>query len=360
MSKEKYRVGIIGCGNIGGNYAAAFGKLHNRVELVAACDIIEEKAKGFVEQWGIRAAYTDMGEMLAKEALDIVGVTTHNREHVTPTLAAAEAGLKGILCEKPMALNMADADRVIAACERSGTKLAIDHTMRFEPNWCRAKQMIDDGVIGELLHIEVQNYGDTSTLLHNGTHSCDAIRFFGGEVEWVTATIDRSGERERVVSFFGLEGGATALFLTGGHWNYRLDGCFILEGSEGKLEIRPHRGWQPLIRLWKQDAGLGEFREGELIEAIDSERLGEPVTSPPGEGAWELVACLDEGRRECVSSGYDGRAALEMCLGAYESERQGRVKVTFPLTIKESPLELMLKSGQVPYIPAREYGGELA
>ena len=77
MSKEKYRVGIIGCGNIGGNYAAAFGKLHDRVELVAACDIIEEKAKEFAEGMGnSRMAYTDMGEMFAKEALDIVGV--HN------------------------------------------------------------------------------------------------------------------------------------------------------------------------------------------------------------------------------------------------------------------------------------------
>ena len=250
MPKEKYRVGIIGCGNIGGNYAAAFEKLKDCVELSAACDI------------------------------------------------------------------------------------------------------------GELLHIEVQNYGDTSTLLHNGTHSCDAVRFFGGDVEWVTATVDRSNEHERVISFFGLKNGATALFLTGGHWNYRLDGCFILEGSEGKIEIRPHRGWQPLIRLWKKERGLGDFREGERIAPIESEILGEPVTGPPGEGAWEMVACLDEGR-ESISSGYDGRAALEMCLGAYESERQGRVKVSFPLTVKESPLELMLKSGQLPYVPAREYGGKL-
>ena len=73
----------------------------------------------------------------------------------------------------------------------------------------------------------------------------------------------------------------------------------------------------------------------------------------------KMVACLDEDR-ESISSGYEGRAALEMCLGAYESERQGRVRVPFPLTQKESPLELMLRSGQLPYVPAREYGWELA
>ena len=106
--------------------------------------------------------------------------------------------------------------------------------MRFEPNWRRVKQMVDEGTIGTLLHIEVQNYGDTSTLLHNGTHSCDAIRWFGGDPEWVIATVDRSDERERIMSFFELSNGVTALFMTGGHWNYRLDGCFILEGSEGK------------------------------------------------------------------------------------------------------------------------------
>ena len=358
MSKTKYRVGIIGCGGIGGNYATAFQQLRDRVEVVAACDIIEEKVSAFVEQFEIPSAYTDMQQMLSKEGLDIVGVTTHNREHVEPTIAAAQAGAKAILCEKPMALNMRDADRVIEACEQSGTKLAIDHTMRFEPNWRRVKQMVDEGVIGRLLHMEVQNYGDTSTLLHNGTHSCDSIRWFGGDPEWIIATVDRSDERERVMSFFGLNDGITALFMTGGHWDYRLDGCFILEGSEGKIEVRPQRGWQPLIRLWKQDGGLGDFREGEQIEAIGSELIGDSTGNVPSEGAWEMVACLDEDR-ESVSSGYDGRAALEMCLAAYESERLGRVKITFPLAQKESPLELMLKSGQLPYIPAREYGWEL-
>ena len=358
MSKTKYRVGIIGCGGIGGNYATAFQQLRDRVEVVAACDIIEEKVSAFVEQFEIPSAYTDMQQMLSKEGLDIVGVTTHNREHVEPTIAAAQAGAKAILCEKPMALNMRDADRVVEACKRSGTKLAIDHTMRFEPNWRRVKQMVDEGVIGRLLHMEVQNYGDTSTLLHNGTHSCDSIRWFGGDPEWIIATVDRSDERERVMSFFGLNDGITALFMTGGHWNYRLDGCFILEGSEGKIEVRPQRGWQPLIRLWKQDGGLGDFREGEQIEAIGSELIGDSTGNVPSEGAWEMVACLDEDR-ESVSSGYDGRAALEMCLAAYESERLGRVKITFPLAQKESPLELMLKSGQLPYIPAREYGWEL-
>ena len=358
MSKTKYRVGIIGCGSIGTRYATAFQQLRDRVEVVAACDILEEKVNALVEQFEIPSAYTDMQQMLSKEELDIVGVTTHNREHVEPTIAAAQAGAKAILCEKPMALNMKDADRVVEACERSGTKLAIDHTMRFEPNWRRVKQMVDEGVIGRLLHIEAQNYGDTSTLLHNGTHSCDAIRWFGGDPEWVIATVDRRDERERIMSFFGLNNGATALFMTGGHWNYRLDGCFILEGSEGKIEVRPHRGWQPLIRLWKQDGGLGDFREGEQIEAIGSEIIGDSTGNVPSEGAWEMVACLDEDR-ESVSSGYDGRTALEMCLAAYESERLGRVKITFPLTQKASPLESMLKSGQLPYIPAREYGWEL-
>ena len=358
MPKTKYRVGIIGCGSIGMRYAAAFQQLHDRVEVVAACDILEEKANTLAEQFEIPSVYTDMQQMLSKEVLDIVGVTTHNREHVEPTIAAAEAGAKAILCEKPMALNMRDADRVIEACERSGTKLAIDHTMRFEPNWRRVKQMVDDGVIGRLLHIEVQNYGDTSTLLHNGTHSCDSIRWFGGDPEWLIATVDRRDERERVMSFFGLKNEVTALFMSGGHWDYRLDGCFILEGTEGKIEVRPHRGWQPLIRLWKNDGGLGDFREGGRLEAIGSEIIGESTGDVPSEGAWEMVACLDEDR-ESVSSGYDGRVALEMCLAAYESERLGRVRVTFPLAQKESPLDLMLQSRQLPYIPAREYGWEL-
>ena len=122
MSKTKYRVGIIGCGGIGTRYATAFQQLGDRVEVVAACDILEEKVNALVEQFEIPSAYTDMQQMLSKERLDIIGVTTHNREHVEPIIAAAEAGAKAILCEKPMALNMKDADRVIETCERSGNE----------------------------------------------------------------------------------------------------------------------------------------------------------------------------------------------------------------------------------------------
>ena len=71
MPKEKYRVGLIGCGHIGGNYGQAFQKMPDRVELAAACDLIEEKVKEFVERWEIPASYTDMYEMLSK------GVKSH-------------------------------------------------------------------------------------------------------------------------------------------------------------------------------------------------------------------------------------------------------------------------------------------
>ena len=98
-----------------------------------------------------------------------------------------------------------------------------------------------------VVHIEVQNYGDRGTLLPVAKRRGEAV------VHQSTA--------ESVVSFFGMKSGTTALFLTGGHWNYRLDGCFILEGSNGKIEIRPHHGWQPLIQLWKKESGLGNLTQ---------------------------------------------------------------------------------------------------
>ena len=90
MSKAKYRVGIIGCGsNWGRVMRQRFSSWVTAWRVVAACDILKEKVNAFVEQFEIPSAYTDMQQMLSTEPFDIVGVTTHNREHVEPTIAAS-------------------------------------------------------------------------------------------------------------------------------------------------------------------------------------------------------------------------------------------------------------------------------
>ena len=92
--------------------------------------------------------------MLAQENLDIVTVATSDHRHADLVVNAANAGAKGIFCEKPMATNLADADRMLEAVERNGTILSIDHTRRWQPMWRHTKEeIVGAGEIGEVKYI---------------------------------------------------------------------------------------------------------------------------------------------------------------------------------------------------------------
>ena len=342
-----YRAGIIGCGHIArvhaGGYRATPG-----VTLVAAADIVPEAVQAFGDEWGVERRYTDYAEMLAREELDILSIGTRNHQHVEPTLAGAEAGVRAIFCEKPMAMNLGDADRMIEACERAGVKLIVDHTMRFEANYVHIKELIDQGAIGDLLSVEVRVIGDLGELTHNATHSFDTLCMFGGEPEWIFAhlerDVERNNEREDLFALVGFAKGVRGNLTFGGYTNYRDEG-FVWEGTRGRIEARARDGWLPQVRLWTHEQpGDTQFRDGTPIPT----RQNDPWTGAIG----EVVACLDEDRQS-VSDGHAGRLALSMTMAAYESRRQGGVRIRFPCDIQESPLDLMLESGELPKIWGR-------
>ena len=92
-TNQKYRIGVIGCGGMGRSHSRSWQKQEN-VELVAAMDIYEESAKKLADEFGLSATYTDVDEMLAKEDLDIVSITTWQGPRSEATVAAAKAGVK--------------------------------------------------------------------------------------------------------------------------------------------------------------------------------------------------------------------------------------------------------------------------
>ena len=114
-------------------------------QLAAAADIDPDKLDLFCERWSIPQRYRSYEEMLAQADVDIVSVCTLDNLHGPATIAAAEAGARGILCEKPMAFHLEEADRMIAACDRAGAKLVINHSMRFEANYINVQRMIEQG-----------------------------------------------------------------------------------------------------------------------------------------------------------------------------------------------------------------------
>ena len=150
---QTYRVGIIGCGGMGKSHASTYTQ-NPATRLVAAMDIRPESAKKLAEEFSIPAVYTDYNEMLKKEDLDMVSISTWQGVRAEITVAAANAGVKGILGEKPMAASLGEADGMVEVCEKQGAKLAIGHQGRFSAVNTEIRKLIRDGAIGEptLLH----------------------------------------------------------------------------------------------------------------------------------------------------------------------------------------------------------------
>ena len=148
---QKVRIGIIGCGGIAnGKHMPALKKLSN-VEMVAFCDIIEEKAVKAAKEYGIEGAqvYTDYKQLLERKDIDVVHVLTPNKQHSFITVDALESG-KHVMCEKPMAINSAEAKKMLDAAKRTGKKLTIGYQGRFRPDSMYLKKACENGDVGEI------------------------------------------------------------------------------------------------------------------------------------------------------------------------------------------------------------------
>ena len=148
MSETKrLRWGLMGCGDIARKRVApALGDLAN-CELVAVNRARAELAEEFAREFGARRWYRDWRELLADPEIEAVYIATPVDLHAEQTIAAAEAG-KHVLCEKPMALNVAECDRMIAACRAHGVQLGIAYYRHFYPVLNRVQEVIESGEIG--------------------------------------------------------------------------------------------------------------------------------------------------------------------------------------------------------------------
>lgn len=150
---EKLRIGIIGCGGIAnGKHMPSLKKI-NKVEMVAFCDIIEERAEKAKKQYGTPDAkvYTDYKKLLEDKTIDVVHVCTPNRSHSFITVDALEAG-KDVMCEKPMAINSAEAKKMVDAAKRTGRLLTIGYQSRQRNDSQYMKQECLDGTFGEIYY----------------------------------------------------------------------------------------------------------------------------------------------------------------------------------------------------------------
>ena len=151
MSKN-FKVGIVGCGGIAnGKHLPALAKLKN-VDLVAFCDIVQERAEEAAKKYGTEHAtiLTDYHKLMALD-LDVVHVLTPNRSHCEISIAAMETG-KHVMCEKPMAKTAADAKAMLDCAKKTGKTLSIGYQNRFRDDSQYLKKTIDDGQLGEIYY----------------------------------------------------------------------------------------------------------------------------------------------------------------------------------------------------------------
>ncbi len=201
MGQSRYRVGIVGAtgiavghigsptppfGNDTGNaiaisHAATLSMLPN-VDLAAVCDLVPGLLDDFKAAWADDLpdanTYTDYREMLAREELDILTVATSDNRHTEIVVDGANADVKGILCEKPLATTLEDADRMIRACNERGIPIHVNHNRRWNPLMHKVRDEVRSGLIGPLGSIVVSHGGPRAMLFRSGTHMIDAICFF--------------------------------------------------------------------------------------------------------------------------------------------------------------------------------------
>ena len=154
---DKVRIGIIGCGGIANAKHMPALKKISQVEMVAFCDIIEERAEKAAKEYGVEGAavYTDYKQLIARKDIDVVHVLTPNKQHSFITVDALEAG-KHVMCEKPMAINSAEAKKMLDAAKRTGKKLTIGYQSRFRPDSMYLKKMCEAGELGEIYYAKAQ------------------------------------------------------------------------------------------------------------------------------------------------------------------------------------------------------------
>ncbi len=193
---EPVRIAVIGAGrpNIAtSNHLPAIAKI-NTVKLVALCDIDKSGVRKEAEKWNVRY-YTDIDDLLNDDEVELVDICTPDWLHCDHTIKSAQAG-KHILCEKPMAINLTEADMMIQAVKQAGVKFMVGHQRRFTNKLKKMKSIIDESTIGRPVFGRVVFKGaffpypedsfyykkeSGGQFVHNGPHLVDTLFFLMGQ-----------------------------------------------------------------------------------------------------------------------------------------------------------------------------------
>jgi predicted dehydrogenase len=328
---------LVGCGFFAANHLHAWSDLED-VEIVAVCDRDVEKAEAAAARFGVPRSYRDAGGMLRAEKPDFVDIATTAQSHrELVELAAAESA--PAICQKPFALDLADAEAMVEACARAGVPLMVHENFRWQSPLVAVRRALDRGAIGTPTYARIQFrhaydiYMSQPYLLTEkrlaimdlGIHLLDLARFFLGEATRLfcrTQRIDRrvAGE-DSVAIVLDHEGGAVSL----------VDFSFA-------TRLVPDPFPQTILRI-EGDKGTIELDQGYRLTVStpghrDTSDV-EPAVPRWGARPWHVIQesvldiqrhwldCLRTGG-EPATSGRDNLRTLDLVIKAYESAETGR------------------------------------
>lgn len=331
------RFGLIGCGRVAPRHAQSIQQIHE-ASLVAVADVKPSRADHFSSEYGAAAHY-DHRSLLDRQDIDAVSICVPSGLHAQVAIDALEAG-KHVLVEKPIALSLDDADRMIAVARARGLTLGVVLQNRYNSPMQMLRRAIDDGLLGRLYlgnacvrwyrpqsYYEDDWHGtlamDGGALMNQSIHHIDALQWFMGPVQSVSAysaTLAHQMEAEDVgVAVLRFVSGALATVegstLT---WPQNLEGSVSIFGEHGSVQV----GGTALNRvtLWKVRGQLEQ--ESEILT---SQRVDPPSVYGYShrEVIREFALALLAGRLP-GTPGPEARKSLALVLAIYQSAREGR------------------------------------
>ncbi|MEO8680295.1 MAG: Gfo/Idh/MocA family oxidoreductase [Vicinamibacterales bacterium] len=334
------RFGLVGCGAIARRHADLLSSgTISGASLAAVCDLDATRAETFAAKYHVRP-FSDLETMMASGVVDAASVLTPSGQHAANVTALAPFG-KPIVVEKPMALSLDDADRMIKACDQHGARLFVVKQNRFNRPIVALRDALEAGRFGKLVLGTVrvrwcrpQSYYDAAawrgTWVHDGgvlanqaSHHIDLLEWMMGDVDSVSAmsthALARIEAEDTAVAILRFRNGALGVVeATTATRPKDLEGSISILGERGSVEVGGFAANE--LKTWN-------FAEPVDGDASVFERAGRNPDHPHGFGHASyydhVVACVANGRQQLVD-GLEGRRSLELIIAIYESIETGR------------------------------------
>lgn len=327
-----YRGALIGCGYISKQQLAAWQQVQE-AEIVAVCDLDAAKAHERAREFGIEASYTDLGRMLDEMDLDFVDIATRPANHLPLVTTCASRG-HHVLCQKPMAPSMSEAEQMVQECDQADVVLMINENVRHQAWFRKIRELMEGGALGTVHYARFENRWRSTLptpefegqdyfqqmprliLYEFGVHYFDTARYLFGEPRSISANLRRISpeivgeDLALVVVNFG-----DHLCLLDLNW-FSVPEPATEEITSGRVRIEGTEG----TVLLEVDGSLTLYIEG------DQQEWNFPIdTIPQGFVAAQkhFVECLSSGQMP-ETSGSDTLKTMELVFAAYQSAEDGR------------------------------------